>query len=82
VTVIHQNTKVDISILQEMTVSLCKDFSIALAKFPKVRLGHFATPWSRWIGSANFLVVPAFGSNVTIAMGFRLAEIKPVNSNI
>lgn len=28
----------------EMTVSLCKDLSIALAKFPKVRLGHLPTP--------------------------------------
>nr|WP_245990075.1 D-cysteine desulfhydrase [Litoreibacter meonggei] len=27
-----------------MTVSLCKDLSIALAKFPKVRLGHLPTP--------------------------------------
>ena len=28
----------------EMTQSLCKDLSIALAKFPKVRLGHLPTP--------------------------------------
>ena len=28
----------------EMTVSLCKDLSIALAQFPKVRLGHLPTP--------------------------------------
>lgn len=28
----------------EMTLSLCKDLSIALAKFPKVRLGHLPTP--------------------------------------
>ena len=28
----------------EMTLSLCKDLSMTLAKFPKVRLGHFPTP--------------------------------------
>ncbi len=28
----------------ELTVSLCKDLSIALARFPKVRLGHLPTP--------------------------------------
>ncbi len=28
----------------EMTKSLCKDLSIALEKFPKVRLGHLPTP--------------------------------------
>lgn len=28
----------------EMTRSLCKDLSIALAKFPKIQLGHFPTP--------------------------------------
>ncbi len=28
----------------EMTLSKCKDLSIALAKFPKVRLGHLPTP--------------------------------------
>ncbi len=28
----------------EMTVSLCKDLSITLAQFPKVRLGHLPTP--------------------------------------
>ena len=28
----------------EMTVTLCKELSIALAKFPKVRLGHLPTP--------------------------------------
>ncbi len=28
----------------EMTMSLCKDLSVAMAKFPKVRLGHFPTP--------------------------------------
>lgn len=28
----------------ELTLSLCKDLSIALAKFPKVRLGHLPTP--------------------------------------
>jgi L-cysteate sulfo-lyase len=27
-----------------MTISLCKELSIALAKFPKVRLGHLPTP--------------------------------------
>ena len=43
-TVIHQNTEVENSISQEMTISLCKDLAIALAKFPKVRLGHFPTP--------------------------------------
>ena len=29
---------------QEITLSLCKELSIALAKHPKVRLGHFPTP--------------------------------------
>ena len=43
-TITHQNTEVENAISQEMTVSLCKDLSIALAKFPKVRLGHFPTP--------------------------------------
>ena len=28
----------------ELTLSLCKELSIALAKFPKVRLGHLPTP--------------------------------------
>lgn len=28
----------------EMTMSLCKDLSIALTRFPRVRLGHFPTP--------------------------------------
>ena len=28
----------------ELTASLCKELSIALAKFPKVRLGHLPTP--------------------------------------
>lgn len=28
----------------EMTMSLCKDLSITLARFPKVQLGHFPTP--------------------------------------
>lgn len=28
----------------DMTLSLCKELSIALAKFPKVRLGHLPTP--------------------------------------
>ncbi|RLJ52135.1 D-cysteine desulfhydrase [Litoreibacter meonggei] len=34
----------DVGLTPEMTVSLCKDLSIALAKFPKVRLGHLPTP--------------------------------------
>lgn len=34
----------DTPISPEMTVSLCKELSIALAKFPKVRLGHLPTP--------------------------------------
>lgn len=28
----------------EMTMSLCKDLSITLARFPRVQLGHFPTP--------------------------------------
>jgi L-cysteate sulfo-lyase len=32
------------SVSPEMTMSLCKDLSIALARFPKVQLGHFPTP--------------------------------------
>jgi len=37
---IESETKVS----PEMTMSLCKDLSIALARFPKVQLGHFPTP--------------------------------------
>lgn len=43
-TAINQTTEPDTSISPEMTVSLCKELSIALAKFPKVRLGHLPTP--------------------------------------
>ena len=28
----------------EMSQSLCKDLSLALARFPKIRLGHLPTP--------------------------------------
>lgn len=34
----------DSQITPEMSLSLCKDLSIALAKFPRVRLGHLPTP--------------------------------------
>ena len=43
-TVTDQISEVGTITSQEMTVSLCKKLSIALAKFPKVRLGHFPTP--------------------------------------
>lgn len=36
--------KSDAEMTPEMTVSLCKELSIALAKFPRVRLGHLPTP--------------------------------------
>lgn len=40
----HQITDFDTPKSPEMTASLCKDLSITLAKFPKVRLGHLPTP--------------------------------------
>jgi len=58
VTVIHQNTEAENSISQETTVSLCKDLSIALAKFPKVRLGHFPTPLEPMDRLSEFLGGP------------------------
>ncbi|EBA03208.1 D-cysteine desulfhydrase [Rhodobacterales bacterium HTCC2150] len=39
-----QITEPETTISPEMTASLCKELSIALAKFPKVRLGHLPTP--------------------------------------
>ncbi len=40
----NQISEPEAPISSEMTLSLCKDLSIALAKFPKVRLGHLPTP--------------------------------------
>lgn len=34
----------DAQISPEMTMSLCKELSVALSRFPKVRLGHLPTP--------------------------------------
>ena len=34
----------DAQISPEMTMSLCKELSVALSHFPKVRLGHLPTP--------------------------------------
>ena len=39
-----QITETKTQVSPEMTMSLCKDLSIAMAKFPRVRLGHFPTP--------------------------------------
>jgi L-cysteate sulfo-lyase len=44
VTGTEQITEDDAPLSDEMTASLCKDLSIALAKFPKIRLGHLPTP--------------------------------------
>lgn len=43
-TEIFQMSERDSQITPEMALSLCKDLSIALAKFPRVRLGHLPTP--------------------------------------
>ena len=39
-----QTNDVEMPISPEMEQSLCKDLSLTLAKFPKVRLGHLPTP--------------------------------------
>ena len=39
-----QITETKTQVSPELTMSLCKDLSIAMAKFPRVRLGHFPTP--------------------------------------
>jgi L-cysteate sulfo-lyase len=44
VTETNQISELEKVISPEMTISLCKELSIALAKFPKVRLGHLPTP--------------------------------------
>lgn len=43
-TEIFQMSERDSQITPEMDLSLCKDLSIALARFPRVRLGHLPTP--------------------------------------
>ena len=44
VTSATQINKLEMSLSPEMEQSLCKDLSLTLAKFPKVRLGHLPTP--------------------------------------
>jgi len=44
VTQTDQITETKTQVSPEMTMSRCKDLSIAMAKFPRVRLGHFPTP--------------------------------------
>ena len=39
-----QINELEMSLSPEMEQSLCKDLSLTLAKFPKVRLGHLPTP--------------------------------------
>ena len=39
-----QTNEVEMPFSHEMEQSLCKDLSLTLAKFPKVRLGHLPTP--------------------------------------
>ena len=39
-----QTNEVEMPFSSEMEQSLCKDLSLTLAKFPKVRLGHLPTP--------------------------------------
>jgi len=39
-----QTNEVEMPFSPEMEQSLCKDLSLTLAKFPKVRLGHLPTP--------------------------------------
>ena len=44
VTSATQINELEMSLSPEMEQSLCKDLSLTLAKFPKVRLGHLPTP--------------------------------------
>jgi len=44
VTSATQINELEMSLSSEMEQSLCKDLSLTLAKFPKVRLGHLPTP--------------------------------------
>ena len=44
VTSATQINELEMSLSPEMEQSLCKDLSLTLAKFPKVRLGHLSTP--------------------------------------
>ena len=77
VTSATQINELEMSLSPEMEQSLCKDLSLTLAKFPKVRLGHLPTPlepMDRSISPAIMQIVKAKPTRPKTANLSRIAK--------